>query len=378
VIILTLNAGSSSLKAHLLDGDRVVDARTAAWTADDRATVLAGALGDLAAGGPSIDAVAHRVVHGGERFTRHVILDDDTVGAIEGAGSLAPLHNAAAVETIRAARQRLADVPQVACFDTAFHATLSEAARRDPIPDEWHALGVRRFGFHGLSVEWSVGRAAELLGRPVADLRLVVAHLGSGASVTAVDAGRSAWSSMGFTPNDGIMMRTRSGALDPAIVTSMIREHGRSPDEVDQALEQRAGLAGVSGRSGDVRELESAAAAGDRASQLALEVFSARAAAGIAGAATWLRTLDAIVFTGGIGEHAGGVRTAIVGRLAVLGTGEVRAGVADDDEILAEGPPAILRIVAREELVMARAAAALLAVSAPGGPTPRRSSRRRS
>jgi acetate kinase len=362
VIVLTLNAGSSSLKAHLVDGDRVVDSRSATWTADDRAPVLAEALRDLAGGAAArIDAVAHRVVHGGERFTRHVVLDGDTVRAIEQAGSLAPLHNAAAVETIRAARHRLADVPQVACFDTAFHATLSEAARRDPIPEDWRALGIRRFGFHGLSVEWSVGRAAGLLRRPVGELRLVVAHLGSGASVTAVDAGRSAWSSMGFTPNDGIMMRTRSGALDPAILTAMIRGHGRSVDDIDEALEHRAGLAGLSGRSGDVRELEAAAAAGDAASRLALDVFAARAAAGIAGAATWLPTLDAIVFTGGIGEHAASVRAAIVGRLAVLGAGALATDAGAADQVLADGPPAVLRIAAREELVMARAAAALLA-----------------
>jgi acetate kinase len=306
--------------------------------------------------GASVGAVAHRVVHGGTRFTAHTLLDNDAVEAIGAASELAPLHNAAALAAIRAARRRLPDRPHVACFDTAFHASLPEVARREPVPEAWHELGIRRFGFHGLSVEWSVGRAAALLGREPADLDLVVAHLGGGASVTAVNRAASAWSSMGYTPNDGIMMGSRSGSLDPAIVTEMIERHGLSPAAVASALEHDAGLAGVSGRSGDVRELEASAAAGDSRARIALDLFAARAAAGIAAAATWLSRIDGVVFTGGIGENAGPVRAAIVGRLGILGLTRIEEAESGRDRVLAPGPPASLRVEAREELVMARAA----------------------
>lgn len=373
--VLTLNAGSSTLKAHVVDGDRVVARQSADWSPENRQQVLAGVLAGLGLGdrgrspgdvGGGIDAVAHRVVHGGDRFDGHAVIDDASIDALDALGALAPLHNAAAVETIRAVRSTLPGIPNVACFDTAFHRTLAEVARHEPIPAAWNARGVRRYGFHGLSVEWSVGRAAAILGRWPGELGLLVAHLGGGASVTAVSAGRSTWCSMGWTPNDGMMMGTRSGALDPAIVTAMVRDPGRSVDDVEAELERDAGLRGVSGRSGDVRELTAAADAGDRAARLALDLFAARAAMAIAAAATWLDRVDAVVFTGGIGEHAGGVRAAIVRRLAVLGAEAVGDDEAGGDRMLSGGPPAILRIEAREELVMARAAAGLLSGRGPG------------
>ena len=360
VTVLTLNAGSSSLKASVVADGAAVASRAADWDASSRAAVLAEILDGLAVHDRALDAVAHRVVHGGDRFTEHVVLDDATVAAIEAAGDLAPLHNAAALETIGLARQRLAGVPHVACFDTAFHAGLPPVARREPIPERWAALGIRRFGFHGLSVEWSVGRAAELLGRPAEQLRIVVAHLGSGASVTAVDRGGSAWSSMGYTPNDGIMMGTRSGAIDPGLVLDLVRHRGLPPEDVARGLEHESGLLGVSGTTSDVRDLEGAARSGDDRARLALDVFAARAAAGIAGAATWLSGLDAVVFTGGIGEHSGTIRRAIVERLSVLGVRPIDEAETGGDRILAGGPPALLRIEAREDLVMARAAERLV------------------
>ena len=259
MIVLTLNAGSSSLKGHVVDGERILGASLVGWgaTTDERAAAVDRMLGDLLGGrglrGASPAAVAHRVVHGGTRFTAHTVLDDEAIEAIAVASELAPLHNGAALDAIHAARRRLPDQLHVACFDTAFHVSLPEIARREPVPESWHQLGIRRFGFHGLSVEWSVGRAASLLGRDAAELDLIVAHLGGGASVTAVHHGASAWSSMGYTPNDGIMMGSRSGALDPAIVTEMIERHGLSPADVATALERGAGLVGVSGRSADVR-----------------------------------------------------------------------------------------------------------------------------
>jgi acetate kinase len=365
VIVLALNAGSSSLKASLVrDGKATVGRASADWAQDPAAT-LAAVLDQLDGSDRPVDAVAHRVVHGGERFTRHVILDDPTLAAIEDAAELAPLHNAVAVETIGVARARFPDAPHVACFDTAFHASLPAAARRDPIPERWAALGIRRFGFHGLSVEWSVGRAAELLGRPATQLRVVVAHLGSGASVTAADGGTSAWSSMGYTPNDGLMMGTRSGAIDPGIVLDLIRRRGLGPDDVAAGLEHEAGLLGVSGTTSDVRRLDAAARDGDARARLALEMFAARAAAGIAAAATWLPALDALVFTGGIGEHAAGVRRAIVDHLAILGLSPLGDDETGEDRILAGPPRAILRVEAREDLVMARAAERLVAARWP-------------
>ncbi|HSL76708.1 MAG TPA: acetate kinase, partial [Candidatus Limnocylindrales bacterium] len=273
---------------------------------------------------------------------------------------LAPLHNPPATETIRATSAALSGATHVATFDTAFHATLPEAARRYPVPDQWLTRwGVRRYGFHGLSVEWSVRRATELLGRSRETLRIVVAHLGGGSSVTAVDGGRSAFTSMGMTPLEGLMMATRSGSIDPGAIIRVLRG-GRSLDDVADDLEHRSGLLGVSGRSSDMRALLSAEAAGDERSTLAIEMFVRRAAAGIAVAATALPGLDAIVFTGGIGENAGRVRQRITERLAALGVRPVADGEGGDDHVLDAGRPAILRVHAREDLVIADAAAELV------------------
>ena len=364
MLVLTVNAGSSTLKVSLV-GDGVVRASTTREWDGDREGTLRDALAALdldgsQAPGREPDAVAHRVVHGGHELTRHVLVDDGVVGSIEAALELAPLHNAPALETLLAARSLFPGVPHVACFDTAFHATLPEAAARYPVPAEWHAAGIRRFGFHGLSVESAIGAAAVLLGRPATELRIVVAHLGSGCSVTAVDGGRSAWTSMGYTPLEGIMMATRPGSLDPGVVVEILRRGIADLDGLADALEHRSGMLGVSGRSGDVRELEAAADAGDPDARLALEMFVTRAAAGIGAAATWLPLLDAIAFTGGIGEHAARLRAAIVGRLAALGVPAIEASETAEDRVLAAGPPAVLRVAAREDLVMARVAESLV------------------
>jgi acetate kinase len=238
---------------------------------------------------------------------------------------------------------------------------MSEVAVRYPVPTAWRARwGIRRFGFHGLSVEWAIERASILLERNPADLGLIVAHLGSGCSVTAIWSGRSTWTSMGFTPLDGLMMRTRSGAIDPGIVVYLLRRRNLDLDELAAELERGSGLAGIGGHGGDVRELEVAAAAGDGDAKLALDMFAGRAAAGIAGAATWLERLDAIVFTGGIGEHASRLRARIVDRLRALGVVGVDDTETEHDRILSDGPVKTLRIEAREDLVMARAAGLLM------------------
>jgi acetate kinase len=383
---LVLNAGSSSLKASLIGLPDTTLARVeVGWGADasrqgDRAAgveeVLAAlereaALGPDAAYGDGLTAVGvvgHRVVHGGERFTGASPIDAEVLTGIEAVSELAPLHNRVALETIEAARSRLPRVPHVACFDTAFHATLEPAAYRYPVPERWYAeWGVRRYGFHGLSVAWSVRRAAALLEREADDLSLVVAHLGSGCSVTGVLGGRSVDTSMGLTPLEGLMMGTRSGSIDPGVPLRLMDRGHLTPADVAEALDHESGLLGVSGLSADMRALSDAARDGDERARLAIAMFVRRAAAGIAAAATSLPRLDALVFTGGIGENAATVRAAIVGRLSVLGLAPLpddrpSAPPADGRLGSPDDPIAVLRIEAREDLVIAAQSAAALGV----------------
>jgi acetate kinase len=329
-------------------------------------------LADLAGDGVdagSVEAVAHRIVHGGPRLTAPSLADDDVVATIEALAPLAPLHNPGGAATIRAARSALPDVPHVACFDTAFHASLPEIAWRYPVPDRWFdEWGVRRFGFHGLAVEWAAERTAVLLERPAADLGLVVAHLGSGSSVTAVGGGRSVWTSMGMTPLEGIMMGSRGGSLDPGVLVQVLEDGRLDLPGLRRDLERGSGLLGVSGRSADVRDLAAAAADGDGRAGLALVMFADRAAAGIAAAASRLPRLDAVAFSGGIGENAGRLRADIVGRLAVLGIRPISESETGLDRVLAPssagdgtgGGPVAIRVAAREDVVAARAAASFV------------------
>jgi acetate kinase len=367
--VLVLNAGSATLKATILDlpgseprFDKTVDWPTAAGVAAGQALgAMFEAIGDDGAPLPSIVAVGHRVVHGGERFTAPVVIDDATLAGLDDLADLAPLHNPMAVDTIHEARRRLPGTPQVAAFDTAFHATLPVEARRYPIPDDWVAdYGIRRYGFHGLSVEWSIQRSAGLLGRPAQELRLVVAHLGGGCSVTAVDAGRSIDTSMGLTPLEGLMMTTRAGSIDPGIVFHLGRA-GVPLDEIERRLEHGSGLAGVGG-TGDMRTLLARESEGDRRAALAISLFVRRAAAGIAAAATALPALDGIVFTGGIGEHAATVRSRICGGLGLLAAPTPTVDAPEGDAILARGSggTAIIKVHAREDIVIANAALAAI------------------
>ncbi|MCC5954440.1 MAG: acetate/propionate family kinase, partial [Acidimicrobiia bacterium] len=211
--LLVVNAGSSSLKLSMLDDhDRVAHHTVDGWDGEDT-DAIATFVGDA---GPPPEAVAHRVVHGGERFTEPVLIDDDVLVELRQLTALAPLHQPRSLAGVAAAREVLADVAHVACFDTSFHATLSAAASTYALPAEWRQLGIRRYGFHGLSHAWAAQRAADLVGRPVDDLRIVVAHLGAGASLCAVSGGRSVDTTMGFTPLEGVVMATRSGTVDPA------------------------------------------------------------------------------------------------------------------------------------------------------------------
>jgi acetate kinase len=361
--ILVCNAGSSTLKASLLEAgvEEALGAVTVTWdgdptsTAGDALTRVLAALGD-----PELDGllgVGHRVVHGGPDLVAPMRIDEPAIAAIEGVAPLAPLHLPPAVAVIREVGRRAPGALQVACFDTAFHATLPEIARRYPVPDAWwRDDGIRRFGFHGLSVDWSTRRAASLLGRRPREVRLVVAHLGAGASVTAVDRGRSVDTSMGYTPAEGLMMATRSGSIDPGIIFARLRGGGTTPSEVEEELVQHSGLLAVGG-SADMADLMRLAGNGDRWARLAIDMFVDRAAASIAAAASRLASLDAIVFTGGIGEHAGAVRAAIIRRLAVLGVRPIPPAAGRGDVILSRpgDSPVVLRIAAREDLVIAGA-----------------------
>ncbi len=366
--VLVLNPGSSTLKAALLEppgreplGELTVELGDDATAAEGLEHAVREAI-DGVARNRAIDAVGYRVVHGGARFTGPVVVDASIVDAIDALNDLAPLHNRVAAGTIRAGREALPDIPHVAAFDTAFHATLPPEGYRYPVPETWfREEGIRRFGFHGLSVAWSVRRAAELLGRPVAQLRLIVAHLGSGCSVTAVDAGRSVDTSMGMTPLEGLMMGTRAGSIDPGIPLRLLRAGRHAVEEVEDALDHRSGLLGVSGQTSDVRVLLAAEAAGDERAALALALFVRSAGRGIAAAATCLPVLDALVFTGGIGEHAAPVRARIMDRLAALGLPSAGAHDPGGDAVLAPGPPAVLRISAREDLEIAGAVMEVLA-----------------
>jgi acetate kinase len=358
--VLVLNAGSSSLKASIVappdetiaraEVDRGADASRAA----QHDVGVRDVLRDLGIGtdaASKIAAVGHRVVHGGTRFTRATVIDDGVIEGIGEVSALAPLHNDVALATIDAARRAIPTVPHVACFDTAFHATLPAEAYRYPVPEHWFGeWGVRRFGFHGLSVAWSLSRAERLIGRDAATLSIVVAHLGSGCSVTAVHGGRSVETSMGMTPLEGLMMGTRSGSIDPGIVTRLLLDGRLTAAELADALDHASGLLGVSGRTTDVPTLLDAEAAGDERSTLALAMFVRRAAAAIAAAATALPRLDAIVFTGGIGSNSAPIRDRIAARLGVLGAATEPA----------RGSVDVLAIEAREDLVIAAEADAVI------------------
>ena len=379
--ILVLNAGSSSLKASLVAVPDVTLTRAElSWGLDsvrrsDLDTVVRDVLrtvgldtddiGDPQATAASgLVAVGHRIVHGGSRFTATVPIDDAIVDAIRSVADLAPLHNARAIDTIEVARRLLPSVPHTASFDTAFHATLPPQAYRYAVPERWYRdWGIRRYGFHGLSVSWSVGRAASLLQRETSDLSLVVAHLGGGCSVTAVHAGRSIHTSMGLTPLEGLMMGSRSGSIDPSIPLQLVERGLLDITEVRDELEHASGLLGVSGVSADMRTVQAAAHEGNEAARLAVTMFVGRVASGIAAAATALPRIDALVFTGGIGEHAREVRSAIVSHLAILGIApltEIDDG--GDHEYISgrEDPIPILCVEAREDLVIAAESAALV------------------
>jgi acetate kinase len=353
VRVLVVNAGSSSLKLRLLGGgDELLgehDLEATRSRSDEQA--LLRALDEL----PQADAVGHRIVHGGERFRDAVRVDAEVTAALHELTALAPLHQPKSLAALEAVSRALPDTPAVACFDTAFHATLPAAAATYALPATLRErFGVRRYGFHGLSHAYATRRVAELA--PGAR-RVVTCHLGAGASLAAVLDGRSVDTTMGFTPLEGLVMATRSGSVDPGLVLWLL-EHGRMREsELADALEHDAGLLGLAGTA-DMREVLARAADGDDAAVLALDVYVHRLRAGIAAMAAALEGIDALVFTGGVGERSAPVRERAAGGLGFLGAAldGGRNDRADGDaEIGADG--ALVRsfvIAAREDLEIAR------------------------
>lgn len=373
--VFVLNAGSSSIKYTVLEvADGVEHSVLAEGAVErigvpggvpDHATALATVLAEI--GDTAIDAVGHRIVHGGERFTEATVIDDDVESAIEDLTELAPLHNPAGLAGIRAARAALRDVPHVAVFDTAFHATIPAEAATYAIDAELAARhGIRRYGFHGTSYQYVSHAAAELLGRPLEETRMVVLHLGNGASAAAIRGGRSIDTSMGLTPLEGLVMGTRSGDIDPAIPFHLHRVAGLSVEELDDLLNRRSGLLGLSGHA-DMREVIAAADASDLAAATALDVYLHRIRHYIGAYAAVLGGLDALVFTAGVGENSDVVRAGAVRGLEFLGISidpdANSARSAGARSISPTGSPvAVLVVPTDEELEIAQQTARLLSL----------------
>jgi acetate kinase len=362
--VLVVNAGSSSIKLTLLDADDQVIAARELDT--DGPGIGESAMRDALSGGlAAADAVGHRVVHGGDRFVSATIVDHDVESALRELTELAPLHQPKSLAALDAVSALLPDLPAVACFDTAFHADLPAAAATYALPAAWRRRWpIRRYGFHGLSHAWVARQAPRILNRPATDLRLVSCHLGAGASLCAIANGCSVDTTMGFTPLAGLVMATRSGDVDPGLILWLAQHAGMSADELGSALEDDAGLKGLAG-SGDMQVVLAGAAKGDIASRLALDVWLHRLRALIAGMAASMGGLDALVFTGGIGERSAPVRARAAEGLGFLGVaidGDLNETTGCDLEITADGAGTrTLIIQAREDLEIARQTRAALA-----------------
>ena len=394
-LVLVLNSGSSTVKFAVLDpegGERALsglaekvgtpeatlqirregeDGATKRLPDGSYQAVISRILDHLAEAGLSHPLGAgHRVVHGGERFSASVLVDDEVIAAIRLFAPLAPLQNPADLAGIEAIRAARAALPQVAVFDTAFHQTMPASAFRYAVPEEWYTQhGVRRYGFHGTSHRFVSERTAALLGRPLGELRLVTAHLGNGCSAAAIRDGVSVDTTMGLTPLEGLVMGTRSGDIDPGVFAYLAERTGLSAAELTETLNTRSGLLGLSGASNDMRFVQDAAARGDERARLALDVFVHRLAKAIAGLVTSLERLDALVFTGGIGENSAVARGLVLARLGFLGLTEDPAanaahGRSTGGRISRPGPVQALVVPTDEELMIARDTARLVAARA--------------
>ena len=375
MLVLVINSGSSSLKYQLRElADDGTDAPVPVLAqglverigvpgsgVPDHAAALEQVEAELAeaTGGRTIDAAGHRVVHGGGRFTAPARVTNEVIRAIERLAPLAPLHNPAAAQGLRAMAERWPDMPQVVVFDTSFHQTMPREAWQYALPDEVYTEhGIRRYGFHGTSHDLVTGLAAEHLGIPRGEFRAVVLHLGNGASATAIRDGVSVDTSMGYTPLAGLVMGTRSGDLDPSVVTHLMRNHGYDAEELDTLMNRRSGLLGLAGEA-DMRQVLENAASGDGRARNALDVASYRLAKYVGGYHVAVGGAQAIVFTAGIGENSAPFRARVLDRLEALGVAydaeANRARVAGPHTISApESAIPVLVVPTDEEQAIAR------------------------
>ncbi len=360
--VLTVNAGSSSLKLALVEDGLVhraieLDAPDARSDPDELGRALHGGLAGA-------DAVGHRIVHGGERFTEAVRIDPRVRKALGALSDLAPLHQPKSLAALDAVGAALPELPAVACFDTAFHASMPAGASTYALPAPWRERwGLRRYGFHGLSHAWVARRTGELLGTPAAEMRIVSCHLGAGGSLCAIRGARSLDTTMGFTPLEGLVMATRSGSVDPGLLL-WLAEHGGLPlHEIAEALEHRSGLLGLAGTA-DMRTVIDRAGEEDDRAQLALEVYVHRLCGEIARMVAALGGLDVLVFTGGVGERSAELRARAASRLGFLGIaldGACNEEAEPDVEIGAAGAPVrALVLAAHEDLEIASQTGALI------------------
>jgi acetate kinase len=356
VRVLVVNAGSSSLKLSVLDGETVAEKTTVErWEGPGDLDPLRDFLGST----DEVDGVGHRVVHGGPRYRASVRISDDVTSYLDSIADLAPLHNPRSVAAIRAVGGLLPQAPAVAAFDTSFHATIPDEAATYALPREWnHTYGLRRYGFHGLSHAYAVRRGAEIAGRDQAGLRVVSCHLGAGASLCAVRDGRSVDTTMGFTPLAGLVMQTRVGSLDPGLLLWLLEHAHLDATTLGQVLEHQSGLKGLSGTSGDLRDVLAARSSGDADAALAVDVYVHRLVREIGAMVASAGGLDLLVFTGGMGEHSPDLRTAAAARLRHLGVAideATQADVSGDADITAPGAAVSTVVVtAREDVEVAR------------------------
>jgi acetate kinase len=361
--VLVLNAGSSSLKVSVVGDDDAIlnehdfDAPGGKIDQAELATAVRSMEG--------VQAVGHRVVHGGPRYPESVPIDSEVTSYLATITDLAPLHMPAALAGIAAVSALLPTTPAVACFDTAFHSGMPAAASTYAIPEEWRQRhGIRRYGFHGFSHRYAARRAAEMLGRSPADLRVVTCHLGAGASLAAVRGGRSVDTTMGFTPLEGLVMATRSGTVDPGLMLWLQRHAGMTEADLTDVLDRKSGLEALAGTP-DMREVLKRMSGGDQRARLGFDVYVHRLRSLIASMAAAMDGLDVVVFTGGVGENAPEVRTAAVAGLSFLGLEierRLNARVDGDTDISAPGASVPTLVVkAREDVEVAREARRILA-----------------
>lgn len=360
--LLVFNAGSSTLKFSQFEADTLksLTSGDVRWDANNRNEKKAVSSVVKSIGpSPPVSAVGHRVVHGGIKFQKSVLINKEIKKELATLNDIAPLHNPPALNVIEAAESAFPEVPHIAVFDTAYFSSIEPKRYIYPLPYEWFSeWGIRRFGFHGISHAYCGQRAAEILKRGLADLSLIICHLGSGCSATAIQKGKPVSTTMGFTPLEGLMMGTRSGSIDPGILFYLGKKKGVATDEMDAVLNNKSGLLGVSGISSDFRQIEKAAQAGHDRAKLALDIFSDRIRSAIGSLAVLMGQVDALIFTGGIGENAPTLRKVVCQGLECLSLSiddeKNKGGQLDSDIAAHDSSGRILVLRTREEYAIAR------------------------